>query len=179
MHENDAVISTPDVAVHLELKHLSGELGKKELLIFNQKGLDYLFADNHMLRRQPLYRVILSASVLSPAARRFALQWGIAVIEPDRLPLLLLHHLAAHQLAALREVQIQEQDEIWREIPRLVVPVQERIQQLSKAINGGERSSAVRVSIERSTGCSVRLAMLIGQRWTCKVRNGWRNAMRF
>jgi hypothetical protein len=146
MHENDAVITTPDVAVHLELKHLSGELAKNELLIFNQKGLDYLFADNHVLRRQPLYRVVLSAGLLSPAARRFALQWGIAVIEPDRLPLLLLHFLAAHHLAGLDQVDVQAQEEIWREVPRLIVPVQERIQQLSKATNGaGEIVSSARI----------------------------------
>jgi hypothetical protein len=146
MHENDAVIITPDLAVHLELKHLLGDLDKNELLIFNQKGLDYLFADNHLLRRQPLYRVILSASLLSPAARRFALQWGIAVIEPDRLPMLLLHYLAGHHVDGLREVDVQVQDEIWREVPRLIVPVQERIHQLSSNIAAkGEVISSARL----------------------------------
>ena len=146
MHENDAVITTPDLAIHLELKHLSGELGKNELLIFNQKGLDYLVSEDHVLRRLPLYRVILSASLLSPAARRFALQWGIAAIEPDRLPLLLLHHLAGHRIPALSGVQVPTQDEIWREVPRLVVPVQQRIHQLSGAMNGkGEVIGSARI----------------------------------
>ncbi|MBY0461280.1 MAG: hypothetical protein K2V38_28480, partial [Gemmataceae bacterium] len=44
-HESDGVIATPDLTVHLELKHVTEELGKNDLLIFNQKGLDFLAAD--------------------------------------------------------------------------------------------------------------------------------------
>ena len=41
---------------------------------------------------------------------------------------------------------MQTQEEIWREVPRLIVPVQERIQQLSKATNGaGEIISSARI----------------------------------
>ena len=36
-HESDGVIATPDSTVHLELKHLSEDRGKNELLVFNQK----------------------------------------------------------------------------------------------------------------------------------------------
>ena len=50
MHENDAVFAFPDFTVHCELKHLTSELSKNELLIFNQKGLDYLLAEG---RRAP------------------------------------------------------------------------------------------------------------------------------
>src|SRR6266567_386500 len=46
LHENDAVVATPDVSIHVELKHLANGLAKNELLIFNQKGLDFVFADN-------------------------------------------------------------------------------------------------------------------------------------
>src|SRR4051794_2972108 len=49
-HENDAVIATPCVTVHAELKHLSVEVDKSALMIFNQKGLDFLLADNSTLR---------------------------------------------------------------------------------------------------------------------------------
>ena len=62
--------------MHLELKHLSEELGKNELLVFNQKGMDYLAADSASFRSKPLYRVIVSGSPLKPEARRFAVQWG-------------------------------------------------------------------------------------------------------
>jgi hypothetical protein len=136
-HESDGVIATPDLTVHLELKHLSEELGKNELLVFNQKGFDYLAADSASFRSKPLYRVIVSGSSLKPEARRFAVQWGILAIEPDRLPLLSLHWLAGRQVPHLDSVEEQTQEAIWREVPHLVTPLQERLSRLSGAIGGG------------------------------------------
>src|SRR5437868_1811323 len=86
LHEVDCVIDTPAAVIALELKHLTEELGKNELLIFNQKTLDVLASEGRELRSKPLYRIIVSGNLLSPAARRFALQWGILTIEPERLP---------------------------------------------------------------------------------------------
>lgn len=136
-HESDGVIATPELTVHLELKHLSEELDKNELLVFNQKGLDFLAADNASFRSKPLYRVIVSGSPLQPEARRFAVQWGILAIEPDRLPLLSLHWLAGRQVPHLYNVDEQTQDLIWREIPHLVTPLQDRVSRLSGALVGG------------------------------------------
>ncbi len=136
-HESDGVIATPDITVHLELKHLSEELGKNELLVFNQKGLDFLASDNASFRSKPLYRVIVSGSPLNPEARRFAVQWGILAIEPDRLPLLSLHWLAGRQVPHLDNVDEPTQDAIWREMPHLVTPLQERLSRLSGALEGG------------------------------------------
>src|SRR5207237_463047 len=79
MHENDAVLAFVDFTVHCELKHLSGEVSKNDLLIFNQKGMDYFLAEGRTLRSLPFYRVILSGGLVAPAARRFAVQWGILV----------------------------------------------------------------------------------------------------
>jgi len=45
--------------------------------------------------------------------------------------MLLLHHLAGYRLPSLNDEDAQTQDEIWREIPKLIVPVQERVHQLS------------------------------------------------
>src|SRR5437588_5255064 len=100
-HESDGVIATPDITVHLELKHLSEDVGKNELLVFNQKGLDFLAADSASFRAKPFYRVIVSGGPLKPEARRFAVQWGILAIEPDRLPLLVLHWLAGRHVPHL------------------------------------------------------------------------------
>src|SRR5262245_4366353 len=49
-HENDAVIALPSFLVHVELKYLTQELGKNDLLIFNQKGLDFLAAGGASFR---------------------------------------------------------------------------------------------------------------------------------
>lgn len=133
-HESDGVIATPEITVHLELKHLSNELGKNDLLVFNQKGLDHLIADNTSFRSKPLYRVVASGSPLKPEARRFAVQWGILAIEPDWLPLLTLHWLAGRHVPNLDSVDEQTQDAIWREVPHLVTPLQERVSRLSGAL---------------------------------------------
>jgi len=136
-HESDGAIATPALTVHLELKHLSEELDKNELLVFNQKGLDFLASDDASFRSKPLYRVIVSGSPLKPEARRFAVQWGILAIEPDRLPLLSLHWLAGRHVPHLYNVDDQTQGAIWREIPHFVVPLQERLSRLSGALSGG------------------------------------------
>jgi hypothetical protein len=136
-HESDGVIATPDMTVHLELKHLSEELGKNELLVFNQKGLDFLAADCASFRSKPLYRVLVSGSPLSPEARRFAVQWGILAIEPDRLPLLVLHWLAGRGVPHLYDVDDNMQRTIWGEVPHLISPLQQRVARLSGAFEGG------------------------------------------
>ncbi len=135
-HESDGVISTPEVTVHLELKHLSEDLGKNELLVFAQKGLDFLSADSASLRSKPLYRVIVSGGPLSPEARRFAAQWGILTIEPHRLPLLVLHWLSGRLVPNLDLVEEDTQTEIWQETPNLVTSLQERIGRLSRVLTG-------------------------------------------
>jgi hypothetical protein len=109
-------------------------------LIFNQKGLDYLLSDNLGLRQRPLFRVILSGSLLRPEARRFALQWGILAIEPDRLPFIVLHDLAGRYIDDLLEVTPEEQDEIWQEVPQLIAPLQSRVKRFALLLACNEQS---------------------------------------
>jgi hypothetical protein len=129
-HESDAVIAMPDLIIHVEMKYLSSQLGKNEMLVFNQKGLDFLAAANRTIRKRPLYRLLFSGYPLSEEARRFALQWGIIVIEPERMPLLVLHRFAGLRIPCLVSPAEEMQDQIWEEIPRIVVPLQERMQRL-------------------------------------------------
>ena len=143
MHESDAVLSFPDFTVHCELKYLSGELSKNDLLIFNQKGIDFLLAEDRTIRRLPFYRVILSGGLLSPAARRFAVQWGIVVIEPDRLPFLVLHDLCGRFVPTLRNVSLEAQQEIWDELPLLLTPLQMRLDRMCRLLAAGEEECIV------------------------------------
>ena len=137
-HESDAVIALPGFVIHVELKYLSYELNKNELLIFNQKGLDFLASSSSSLRRRPLHRLLLSGRPVSQEARRFALQWGIVIIEPDRLPLLLIHKLAGSCIPGLKARATAMQDQIWTEIPQIVAPLQKRLQRLASIIDAGE-----------------------------------------
>lgn len=130
-HESDAVIAAPAVTIHVEVKHLAGQVSKDDLMLFNQKGLDFLMAGDPQICRRPLYRVFLSGSSLSREARKFAIAWGIAVVEPDWLPLPLLHWLVGSSLSpsGIRA------DRIWDEVPRLVLPLQERLTRLSTCLD--------------------------------------------
>lgn len=174
-HELDAVIALPGSTIHFELKYLQERLTKNELLIFNQKGLDFLFADYPDLRHKPLYRVLLSGNELSPAARRFAAQWGILVIEPGRIPLLLLHWLSGAHVEGLSEVEVATIEKVWCEIPRFVVPLQERVQHLSRLLDGGgEVISSHRIDILLNH-LQVRVGEAYG-RWLDTHHPGWLEA---
>jgi hypothetical protein len=75
---------------HWELKHLSGSVPKNELLVFNGKGLDFLYGSTTALARTPIFRFLLSGGDVRDECRVFAALWGITIIEPGRLPLALL-----------------------------------------------------------------------------------------
>lgn len=137
-HESDAVIAWPDFIVHVELKYLSTELSKNELLIFNQKGFDFLAAANASVRRRPLYRLLVSGRLISEEARRFALLWGIVVVEPERLPLLLVHGLAGCVIPRFPAWAAALQDEIWDEVARIIAPAQKRLERFVSLLSGGE-----------------------------------------
>ena len=138
LHETDAVLSFPDVTIHFELKHLISEVTKNDVLVFNQKGLDFLLAEEYRIRDLPFYRILLSGGLVSPTARRFALLWGILVIEPDRLPFVLLHFLAGRVVENLKYVSLQTREEILKEVPRLIVPLQQRLHRIAKILDRDE-----------------------------------------
>lgn len=79
----------------------------------------------------PFYRILLSGGLVNPTARRFALMWGIQVIEPDRLPFILLHFLAGRMIESLKYVSLKTREEILDEIPRLIGPLQQRLHRIA------------------------------------------------
>src|SRR5438309_902008 len=68
-HESDAVIATPEINVHVELKHLTQPVAKIDLVSFNQKGLDFLAGENARVRHKPLFRVLATATPVETNAR--------------------------------------------------------------------------------------------------------------
>jgi hypothetical protein len=148
-HESDGVIAGPDLILHIETKHLGQEVMKGDLMVFNQKGLDFMLGGAPQLRRRPLYRLFLSGGPLSREARRFALLWGIIVVEPEILPLPLLHWLAGSSfITAPPACMKATADRIWKEVPPFVVSLQERIRRLSTCLGDQlEAISAHRIDV--------------------------------
>lgn len=94
-HEVDGATKSPTCTTHWELKHLSCEVPKNDLLVFNSKGIDFLQGSTALIATMPMKRFLLTGTTVRPDCRRYAVLWGIAVIEPDRLPLPLIYEAVA------------------------------------------------------------------------------------
>jgi hypothetical protein len=90
-HEVDGATRAGVANTYWELKHLSVPVEKNELLIFNAKALDFLYDASRLFRRTPLLRFLMSGQNLRDECRLYAIQWGIIIIEPNRLPLPLIY----------------------------------------------------------------------------------------
>jgi hypothetical protein len=134
LHESDGVLATPELNIHLELKHLTQPVTKLDMVSFNQKGLDFIASESVKVRQRPLYRILVSGSKLRWEARVFAAQWGILTVEPQRLPLLTLHEFAKGQVPGISNSAVPEATEIAMEVPYFIVPVQERLRRIVSSL---------------------------------------------
>lgn len=98
-HEVDGATKAVNCVTQWELKHLTTKLEKNELLIFNSKSLDFLQGSSSFYAKTPLYRFLLSGFNIRDDCRYFAALWGVTVVEPSRLPLLLLYEAVARGAA--------------------------------------------------------------------------------
>lgn len=180
LHESDGVIVAPDVTVHIEAKHLTGSVPKNELLIFNQKGFDYLAADAPQVRKRPFYRLLVSGTALRPEARSFAMMWGIGLVEPDRIPIPLLHWLAGSSLEWPVRPRTSA-DVLWRSLPRLVAPLQDRIRRLSDCVGGRGGEIITRTSLETMAAIQLQasevLSRLLDERFPQWLETGLFDAL--
>jgi len=78
-----------------ELKHLTTDLSKNDLLAFNGKGLDYLYGASPFIAKLPMLRFLLSGRNVGQESRTFTVLWGIMLFEPGRFPLPLLYEAVA------------------------------------------------------------------------------------
>ena len=99
-HEVDGAIRGASCTTYWELKHLSTPLEKNELLIFNGKALDFLYDASALFRSTALLRFLLSGRPIRDESRVFSVEWGITVIEPDRLVIPLLYEAVARGFVA-------------------------------------------------------------------------------
>ena len=94
-HEVDAATRAVDCVTHWELKHLTTDLDKNQLLIFNGKGMDFLYGSPTLFAKIPMLRFLLSGRNVGQESRFYAALWGIMLMEPGRLALPLLYEAAA------------------------------------------------------------------------------------
>ena len=136
MHEVDGATKAPSCSTHWELKHLTSEVPKNELLVFNAKTLDFLHGSPSAVARIPIFRFLLTGSNVRNDCRRYAVLWGIMVIEPERLALPLMYEALARGGAdAIRpsEAEVTRQRSRWG-----CRPVQQALAELTSWVGPSE-----------------------------------------
>jgi hypothetical protein len=136
-HEVDGASRGMAASTMWELKHLSSPLEKNELLIFNGKGLDFLQGGDSLTAKMPLLRFLMSGGNIRDDCRRFALLWGITVIEPGRVPLPILYEAAARGLVS--NLNAPDQDAIRFRAPWAFRALQAAVSELAHRV--GEQTS--------------------------------------
>jgi hypothetical protein len=131
-HEVDAASRAMTAATMWELKHLNKPLDKNELLIFNGKGMDFLQGGDALTAKMPLLRFLLSGGNVREECRRYAILWGITVIEPGRLPLPIIYEAAARGLA--RGLSVAEMRAIRVLTPWASRALQDAVAELAKRV---------------------------------------------
>ena len=87
-HETDAVIESDTWTALAELKALTNGEPKNEIMIFNQKSLDFFLAvPKKTTILKPTYRLLVSANDVPEDVQKFCYNWRIIVIEPSKLPI--------------------------------------------------------------------------------------------
>lgn len=127
-HEVDGATRSASCLTHWELKHLTTDLSKNELLIFNGKGLDFLYGSSHFFAQIPIRRFLLSGSDIRDECRKFGALWGIMIIEPGRLPLPLLYEAIAR--GAARCLSDADCDAVRNQVAWACRPLQAVLQDL-------------------------------------------------
>lgn len=84
-HQIDATGRTREAVVIGEWKAYRGSIPKNDLLRFKAATDDY-WLQQHPYATVPVIRVFGGTGYASPALRRYASQWGICLITPDRWP---------------------------------------------------------------------------------------------
>lgn len=131
-HEVDAASRSMAAGTMWELKHLSSPLEKNELLIFNGKGLDFLHGGDALTAKMPLLRFLMSGGNIREDCRRYALLWGITVIEPGRLPLPVIYEAAAR--GAVDHLSQPDQDAIRYRAPWAFRALQVAVSELAQRV---------------------------------------------
>ncbi len=146
-HEVDGASRSSRASTMWELKHLSAPLDKNELLIFNGKGLDFLQGGDSLAARMPLARFLLSGGNIRDVCRRYAVLWGITVIEPGRMPFPLIYEATARGIVA--NLSSADEEAIRFRVPWACRSLQSAVSELAQRVADQAASRPVSVVLDR------------------------------
>ena len=89
-HELDLAMAAPGVLGLAEAKDLQHGVGKNDVMVFLMKTFDYYLAKLSEGRRDPMWRLLISATPVEHSLAVFCIQHGVIVVDPTFLPLPLL-----------------------------------------------------------------------------------------
>ena len=86
-HEVDSGMKIGNSLLYSEYKAHVGAVPKTEVMVFNQKSLDYYFTYTLQNGARPFFRALISDSYIEQAVRRLCYMWSIITVEPQLLPI--------------------------------------------------------------------------------------------
>lgn len=86
-HEVDSAVQQSDTGIHFEFKAYEHNVVKDQIMIFNEKSIDYFFSIISHNPKFNFYRVFVSDSPLDTNATRLCYLWNIIVVQPEILPI--------------------------------------------------------------------------------------------
>jgi len=91
-HEVDSGIGWDQTGIHFEFKAYQYDIVKDQVMIFNEKSIDYFFSIHSHNRHFNFYRILVSDSPFDVNATRLCYLWSIIHIGPDILPIPVILH---------------------------------------------------------------------------------------
>ena len=98
-HELDVAMADPGIIIMVEAKDLGNGIGKNDVMLFLQKTFDYYLGKLSEGRRDPTWRILVSATLVDPELSVFCIQQGLILVDPTCLPLPVLLRYVSHPKA--------------------------------------------------------------------------------
>ncbi len=154
-----------------ELKHLDSPLEKNELLIFNGKALDFLQGGDALTAKMPLLRFLLSGGNIREDCRRYAVLWGIAVIEPGRVPLPILYEAAARGVVG--NLTASDEDAIRCRAPWAFRTLQSAVSDLAQRVGAQAEGGPSVTALGRRVSELLDIQEQLGAEMLASLDNCW------
>ena len=124
-HELDAAVAGGGFLMVVECKAQSSGVSKADAALFHQKTLDFFCASPARFRSERWWRIVASFTPVSDSVRTFCASLGLALIEPNHLPLAVILRTACRPAADmyLREPLLQDAVRLGE---RMLLPLQDR-----------------------------------------------------